>query len=137
MKDEKKLGAAFASKSLQSAERWLQLTVRVAASLACSVLVLAQGAELSLRQSPLALGGGVPPSVFFMLDNSLSMDQEIQTDRHSIGLFYWVPLKHRYMFGIKDRPPTRAGEMDAHAMANKLRPLFTCTTQRKISTTGR
>ena len=75
MKGEKKLGAASAGASIQSAERWLRLTARAAASLACCMLVLAQGAELSLRQTPLALGGGVPPNVFFMLDNSLSMDQ--------------------------------------------------------------
>ena len=81
--------------------------------------VIAQGAELSLVQSPLALGGGVPPNVFLMLDNSLSMDQEIQTDRHSIGLFYWVPIKHRYMYGIGDKGQTRAGEMDAHTMENR------------------
>mgnify|MGYP000091353968 CR=1 FL=1 len=93
------------------------MTLGVCASLAFSVL--AQGAELSLRQSPLALGGGVPPNVFLMLDNSLSMDQEIQTDRHSVGLFYWVPLKHRYMYGIKDKGPTRAGEMDAHTMERR------------------
>lgn len=119
MKGEKKLDAAPTGESMQSAERWLRLTARVAASFACSALVLAQGAELSLQQTPLALGGGVPPNIFFMLDNSLSMDQEIQTDRHSIGLFYWVPLKHRYMFGIKDKLPTRAGEMDAHTMENR------------------
>jgi type IV pilus assembly protein PilY1 len=49
----------------------------------------AQAAELSLSNSPLFLGTPIDPAVFFMMDDSGSMDWEILTRDYSYYTDYW------------------------------------------------
>lgn len=59
-----------------------------------SVLMLSLGmntwaAPLSLSNSPLFLGVSVDPNVFFMMDDSGSMDWEVMTQSHEYYTNYW------------------------------------------------
>ncbi|MCH8175688.1 MAG: pilus assembly protein, partial [Proteobacteria bacterium] len=73
----------------------LQQQIRFFFSWLASVLVLAvatssQAAELTLASSPLFLGTQVEPNVFFMLDDSGSMDWEILTSDYQWYKNYWT-----------------------------------------------
>jgi type IV pilus assembly protein PilY1 len=54
-----------------------------------SMLNVAQAAELALADAPLFLGSQVSPNIFFMLDDSGSMDWEIITPKYQYYLNYW------------------------------------------------
>ncbi|MDO8273290.1 MAG: PilC/PilY family type IV pilus protein [Gammaproteobacteria bacterium] len=54
-----------------------------------SAWIGAQSAPLTLSNSPLFLGVSVDPNVFFMLDDSGSMDWEILTRSHQYYTNYW------------------------------------------------
>ena len=73
----------------------LTLQLHVLFSWLVSVWLLAaatssQAAELSLASSPLFLGTQVEPNVFFMLDDSGSMDWEILTSDYQWYKNYWT-----------------------------------------------
>ncbi len=48
-----------------------------------------QAAEMALSRSPLFLGTSIPPNIFFMLDDSGSMDWETLTPRFQYHRNYW------------------------------------------------
>ena len=71
-----------------------KLQLRFFLSWMVSVYMLAasttsQAAEMSLAQSPLFLGTQIPPNVFFMLDDSGSMDWETLTVKYQYYTNYW------------------------------------------------
>lgn len=73
----------------------LKLQIRLFFSWLGSVLLLSigtasQAAELTLASSPLFLGNQVEPNVFFMLDDSGSMDWEILTSDYQWYKNYWT-----------------------------------------------
>lgn len=72
----------------------LQQQFRVLLSWLASVYLLSassssQAAELALADAPLFLGSQVSPSIFFMLDDSGSMDWEILTQEYRYYTNYW------------------------------------------------
>lgn len=61
----------------------------VLSTLGISVGVSVWSAPMSLSNSPLFLGVSVDPNVFFMMDDSGSMDWEVLTQAHEYYLNYW------------------------------------------------
>ncbi|MBV56074.1 MAG: hypothetical protein CMQ12_05825, partial [Gammaproteobacteria bacterium] len=61
----------------------------LASVLAMAIATSSSADELSLASSPLFLGTQVEPNVFFMLDDSGSMDWEILTSDYQFFLNYW------------------------------------------------
>ena len=73
-----------------SIKRQLQFFLTWLASvMLLSTITSAQAAELALAQSPLFLGTQIDPNVFFMLDDSGSMDWEILTMDYQYYKNYW------------------------------------------------
>ncbi|HAT28590.1 MAG TPA: hypothetical protein DCS89_16355, partial [Gammaproteobacteria bacterium] len=64
----------------------------LASVLAMAIATSSSADELSLASSPLFLGTQVEPNVFFMLDDSGSMDWEILTSDYQIFYNYWLPF---------------------------------------------
>lgn len=62
---------------------WLASVYLMAAS------TTVQAAEMALSRSPLFLGTQIPPNIFFMLDDSGSMDWETLTPRYQYFENYW------------------------------------------------
>jgi len=71
-----------------------KLQIRLFLSWIASVYLMAasttvQAAELALSRNPLFLGTSIPPNIFFMLDDSGSMDWETLTPRYQYFENYW------------------------------------------------
>ncbi|MFP6825207.1 MAG: PilC/PilY family type IV pilus protein [Pseudohongiellaceae bacterium] len=64
----------------------------LASVLAMAIATSSSADELSLASSPLFLGTQVEPNVFFMLDDSGSMDWEILTSDYQFFYNYWLPF---------------------------------------------
>ncbi|MFP6838911.1 MAG: hypothetical protein VB962_04925, partial [Pseudohongiellaceae bacterium] len=64
----------------------------LASVLAMAIATSSSADELSLASSPLFLGTQVEPNVFFMLDDSGSMDWEILTSDYQIFYNYGLPF---------------------------------------------
>ena len=72
----------------------IRIQIKLYLSWLASVYLLAAGttvsaAEMVLSSSPLFLGTQVPPNVFFMLDDSGSMDWEVLTSDYEYYTDYW------------------------------------------------
>ncbi|MDZ7752601.1 MAG: PilC/PilY family type IV pilus protein [Gammaproteobacteria bacterium] len=69
-------------------QRTLNLVAAMGLGALCAMAPPTHAAQLTLADTPLFLGG-MEPNVFFMIDDSGSMDWEVTTSRYSAFFSYW------------------------------------------------